>query len=110
MSVLFVLFSIAAGPGVWLSVIELILQMNPVGGEEEDAGFVSFTISPMYNDPVIPISVLAVIVVCYVLFIMFSVKHNKSGLMLSCFIVTIVCFFYAPYIIGWAMELADYFL
>lgn len=83
--------------------------MSSGAGEEEDE-FIFFTIQPQYNNPVVPISVLSVIVLCYVLFIVFSIKHKMSGLMLVCFIVTIVCFFYALYIIGWVLELADYIL
>lgn len=61
-SVLFVLFSIAAEPIVWWSVFELLLQMSSGGGEEGDE-FIFFTIQSEYNNPVVPISVLSVIVV-----------------------------------------------
>ncbi|OMD48439.1 hypothetical protein BSK56_11745 [Paenibacillus borealis] len=66
-------------------------------------------IEPQYDSSVIPSLILLAIVLCYLLFIIHSIKNNNQNLMIICFIISIVFFLVAPLVLGWISNVDDYF-
>lgn len=98
-SIVFLIFSAFAGVEIWLSLLDIALSMNK--GKNY--------IEPQYDTAVIPLCILLVVVFCYVLFIIFSIKNSKQNLMFICFIISIVFFLNAPRVSSWKFNVENYF-
>lgn len=98
-SIVFLIFSAFAVVEIWLSLLDIALSMNKAKNY----------IEPQY-DPVIPLCILLVVVFCYVLFIIFSIKNSKQNLMFICFIISIVFFLNAPRVSSWKFNVEIIFI
>lgn len=65
-------------------------------------------IEPQYESAGIPILILSTVVLCYVIFIKFSIKNNKQNLMIICFIITVIFFLFGPRLLGGLVNVGDY--
>lgn len=81
-----------------MSVLNIVLLMD------KEPGF----IEPQYENAVIPSLILLVIVICYLLFIIHSIKNNNQNLMIICFIITIFFSLFGPRGLGWISNIDDY--